>query len=327
MAPLGAAERAYRSALRVRGRADAPAAWATIQANLAGVLSTVGRAAGDAAVLREAVAAYRSALSVFTPGGTPQPWTELQIGLGDCLTEIASKDGGSPPLESVAEAYRAVLAVATCGHAAWSRSRFGLGRALHGLARTNPAYTDALDAAEAALRGVLVDWTMKRDPQWVLASRMLGEVLILRGRARRDVADIAAEEIAERAGSKAQNRHQAASRWKGEGKIFSVPWQGLERFPAFQFDHGRPIPAVASALAALPDRMSRWEVAFWFVSTNGWLAGKSPQDALRDNPWTTKSSVPFNGGGNGWLGRMTRSSWMVTSSQADQDRCAAASTQ
>jgi hypothetical protein len=95
---------------------------------------------------------------------------------------------------------------------------------------------------------------------------------------------LSAEEIAERAGSKAQNRHQAASRWKGEGKIFSVPWQGLERFPAFQFDHGRPIPAVASALAALPDRMSRWEVAFWFVSTNGWLDGKSPHDELRDNP-------------------------------------------
>jgi hypothetical protein len=94
---------------------------------------------------------------------------------------------------------------------------------------------------------------------------------------------LTAEEVAENAGSRAQNRHQAASRWKKEGKIFSIPWQGYERYPAFQFKDGRPLPAIASVLANLPRRMSPWETAFWFVSTNGWLGGKAPRELL-DSP-------------------------------------------
>jgi len=91
---------------------------------------------------------------------------------------------------------------------------------------------------------------------------------------------LTAEQVAENAGSRARNRHQAASRWKKEGRIFSISWQGLERYPAFQFKEGRPLPSIASVLAVLPKRMSPWEVAFWFVSTNGWLGGKAPRELL-----------------------------------------------
>lgn len=90
-----------------------------------------------------------------------------------------------------------------------------------------------------------------------------------------------AEEVTRNAGSRAKNVSQTASRWKSEGRIFSVPFQGKERFPAFQFKDGRPLPLIADVLAALPQEMSPWERAFWFVSSNGWLDGASPRDCFR----------------------------------------------
>jgi hypothetical protein len=93
---------------------------------------------------------------------------------------------------------------------------------------------------------------------------------------------LSAAEVTAQSGSTAKNRHQTPSRWKAEGKIFSVPWQGKERFPAFQFKEGRPLPVIAAILAALPSRMSQWEVAFWLVSTNSWLDGASPRECLNE---------------------------------------------
>jgi hypothetical protein len=91
---------------------------------------------------------------------------------------------------------------------------------------------------------------------------------------------LTAEDVTTAAGSIAKNRSQTASRWKSEGKIFSVPWQGQERFPAFQFKDGRPLPIIAKILAALPAGMSPWEIAFWFVSANSWLDGAAPRAKL-----------------------------------------------
>lgn len=96
-------------------------------------------------------------------------------------------------------------------------------------------------------------------------------------------ATLGAEQVTTAAGSKARNRSQTASRWKAEGKIFSVPWQGTERFPAFQFKDGRPLPVIADILRALPEGISPWETAFWFVSTTGWLDGSSPRERLRES--------------------------------------------
>lgn len=90
------------------------------------------------------------------------------------------------------------------------------------------------------------------------------------------------EQVSQLAGHQAKNKSQTASRWKGEGRIFSVPWRGSERYPAFQFRDGRPLDSVRGILAALPDRMSPWEIAFWFVSANPWLDGEAPMESLED---------------------------------------------
>jgi hypothetical protein len=99
-----------------------------------------------------------------------------------------------------------------------------------------------------------------------------------------EIPTLTSEMISEAAGHKATNRSQTASRWKADRKLFSVPWQGQERYPAFQFRDGKPLPVMASVLAALPDRLSPWEIAFWFVSTNSFLNGAAPYERLDDGP-------------------------------------------
>ena len=84
------------------------------------------------------------------------------------------------------------------------------------------------------------------------------------------------------AGHEAKNRSVTASRWKAQGRIFSVPFQRAELYPAFQFADGEPIAAMARVLAALPASMSNWQRAFWFTSPNGWLGGDKPAARLAD---------------------------------------------
>ncbi len=147
------------------------------------------------------------------------------------------------------------------------------------IGRTLPAARGRLSETNIErLVGVLVE---TQDP---LAS-INGEIDAANAKARHHfietIPTLTAEEVNRNAGSKARNEHQTASRWKSDRKIFSVPFQGKERFPAFQFKDGRPLAVIADVLSDLPDEMSAWETAFWFVSTNGWLDDEAPADCLK----------------------------------------------
>lgn len=89
-------------------------------------------------------------------------------------------------------------------------------------------------------------------------------------------------EIAEYAGHGAANASATATRWKRAGRIFGLPWKGSDLYPAFQFSEGRPRPVIARIIAALPERMSGWQTAFWLTSTNGWLGGATPLERIGD---------------------------------------------
>ncbi|MCC6737158.1 MAG: hypothetical protein IT534_13675 [Bauldia sp.] len=89
-------------------------------------------------------------------------------------------------------------------------------------------------------------------------------------------------ELAAQAGHEARNQSATGARWKAARKAFSVTFKGLERFPAFQFSDGRPRPVIGRVLALLPDGMTPWQVAFWFVSSNPWLDGHTPEETLGD---------------------------------------------
>ena len=94
---------------------------------------------------------------------------------------------------------------------------------------------------------------------------------------------LTSKEVAALAGHRARNTSMTASRWKQAGKVFSVPRSGDDLYPTFQFRDGQPHPTIQSVLAALPARKRPWQVAFWFVSSNGWLDGASPAERL-DQP-------------------------------------------
>ena len=97
---------------------------------------------------------------------------------------------------------------------------------------------------------------------------------------------LTSREVAEFAGSRAQNRAALANRWKAEGKIFAVESGGQTLFPAFQFsdDDGQPRPVIADILAVLESRYSDWQTALWFTGRNGWLGARRPVDVLQSTP-------------------------------------------
>ena len=82
---------------------------------------------------------------------------------------------------------------------------------------------------------------------------------------------LTAEKISERGKFSPSNLAAPANRWKLEGKIFAIPYQGKDRFPRYGLDEGfRPIPILESVLKLLGP-VSPWRIAVWFESTNAWL--------------------------------------------------------
>jgi DNA-directed RNA polymerase specialized sigma24 family protein len=92
-------------------------------------------------------------------------------------------------------------------------------------------------------------------------------------------------DIGQLAGSKSSNRAALAHRWKSDGRIFAVTHQGTPTFPGFQFSpEGQPLPVIASLLAILGATHRGWELALWFLGSNGWLGGRRPVDLLLTAP-------------------------------------------
>jgi hypothetical protein len=118
------------------------------------------------------------------------------------------------------------------------------------------------------------------DPMSAVRSKIEVDNARVRARFAQEVACFTSAELADLAGHGARNRSATGSRWKAERKAFSVQLGGRELFPAFQFRDGKPDPAVAQVLDALPTGMSQWQVAFWFVSSNPWLDGGVPSENL-----------------------------------------------
>ena len=95
---------------------------------------------------------------------------------------------------------------------------------------------------------------------------------------------LTAEEIGERGEFSPSNPAALANRWKLEGKIFAVPYQGKDCFPRYGLDEAfRPIPDLESILK-LFGPISPWRIAVWFESTNTWLDHHRPRELLSKEP-------------------------------------------
>jgi hypothetical protein len=101
----------------------------------------------------------------------------------------------------------------------------------------------------------------------------------------REFGALTGHQVADLAGSRAVNRAALASRWKSNGRIFSVDFRGTTLYPAFQFDHkGQPRPVIARIVRVLGCRGSEWQLALWLTSSVGWLNGQRPVDLLETDP-------------------------------------------
>ena len=91
-------------------------------------------------------------------------------------------------------------------------------------------------------------------------------------------------QVAEESGSGAANRAAIASRWVAEKKIFAVEFGGHKWFPRFQFQDGRPVPAISQVMGVFPEHATGWDLAHFFVTPNSNLAGRKPLELLKENP-------------------------------------------
>jgi hypothetical protein len=98
---------------------------------------------------------------------------------------------------------------------------------------------------------------------------------------------VTAQHIAELAELSAANPSAQPSKWKRDGRIFAIRQGGIDYFPLYGLDetaNHRPLPVLKNILSVLSTSKDGWAMAYWFMSVNGWLGGKRPQDLLRTEP-------------------------------------------
>jgi hypothetical protein len=103
---------------------------------------------------------------------------------------------------------------------------------------------------------------------------------------------LTAEEINKLQGKPLAKKNLPASDWKRRGQIFSVPYDGKEYYPRYQFDATyQPLPVISEILGAYGECADAWSLAIWFHFPNGWIAKEvgggafpvAPKDAM-DRP-------------------------------------------
>lgn len=97
---------------------------------------------------------------------------------------------------------------------------------------------------------------------------------------------LTAAEVAEESGRSQSNPHALANRWKKEGRVFAIKYQGVERYPRYAFDeHMEPRAAIAEVIRrfaadAGDGELDPWDIAAWFESSNTYLDSARPRERL-----------------------------------------------
>lgn len=96
-----------------------------------------------------------------------------------------------------------------------------------------------------------------------------------------------AAEIASVAGFSASNPSTQPNKWKREGAVFAIRHNGVDYFPSYGLDPQagyRPRKAMAQVIRTFGDSKDGWGLAYWFMSANSFLGGKTPRDLLASDP-------------------------------------------
>jgi len=233
---------AYRKALTVYTRAEAPSAWASIQNNLGNALRNVGdRTSGTAGlrVLEEAVTAFRNALTVRTRADMPVDWARSQQNLGNALANQGERTVGTKGLQLLDEAVTALRGALTVRTRAdmpvqWAMTHNNLGGALRTLGdRTDgPASLGLLEEAVESFNNALTVRTRRDMPAaWAMTQQNIG---------------LAFESMP---GSTRAARSSTSSRPK---RHWSLPWTFIRPSTCLSITTSRQPPSTAFARSSPP---------------------------------------------------------------------------
>lgn len=145
----------------------------------------------------------------------------------------------------------------------------------------------------------LVEALILGEPRSAIEAEIEADNAALRARYLSTIPSYTAADLHRLAGSRAANKSALAGGWKDNGRVFAVPFQGIDRFPAFQFADGQPRAVIKTILATLPAQMTPWQIALWFASGNGWLEGRTPQDCLNQTKALTYAAAQLDAGAIG----------------------------
>lgn len=173
------AESAYRDALDVLRREQAPVFWATVQNNLGNVLLNLGEREPGTSRLEAAVTAFSLSLEERRRDVLPKEWAATQANLGNALQALGVRDGGTVQLQAAAAAYRMALQEQSREQTPleWARSQNNLANTL-GLIGAREASTERLEDAIAGYQQALLVWTRELAPlDWAAAQNNMGRIL------------------------------------------------------------------------------------------------------------------------------------------------------
>ena len=93
-------------------------------------------------------------------------------------------------------------------------------------------------------------------------------------------------EVGSQAGSRQQRPAHLAQQWKWQGRVLTFRHDGVQHYPAFQFDAaGRPRADIARVIAASPaNTRDGLAMVSWLTSPLRALGGRQPLDVLAESP-------------------------------------------
>ena len=98
---------------------------------------------------------------------------------------------------------------------------------------------------------------------------------------------LTASELAKIAGLSDNNPSAQPSKWKKNGVIFAISYNGIDYYPGYGLDPEqgyRPIKTLKPIIDCFKGSRNGWGLAYWFGSANSYLGGKYPKDLLASDP-------------------------------------------
>jgi hypothetical protein len=115
------------------------------------------------------------------------------------------------------------------------------------------------------------------------------QLIGIRRRLRESITMLDASSWGQLRGTPGSNPAASLSKYKTNGRLFSVSEGRRDLYPQFQFDdNAAPLPVIAEILKIAPADARGWPLLSWFDAGNVLLGGRRPRELLRQNPKEVK---------------------------------------